>query len=199
MPSLFDSKFWKDEEDALWEAMAGLYVSAYLAGIDGGVNALPPELQPLVDFDLLNTNALDFAKKYRYDLISGINDTTRRQVQDAMTEWIKSGDPLPVLQKTLAPIFGKARANMIAVTEITRIFAEGNTAAWASTGFVTSNRWMTGRDDKVCPICRPRAGQVYPINDMANRPPAHIRCRCWLQPVVDVALVQKQIERILSG
>lgn len=199
MTSLFDGQFWKEEESLLWEAIAGLYMSAFLAGIDGGINELPPELQTLVDFDVLNTDALEFAQKYHYDLISKINATTRKQVQDAMTNWIRSGDPLSVLEKQLAPIFGKVRANMIAVTEITRIFAEGNTAAWASTGFVNSNRWMTARDDKVCPICRPRAGQVYALDDLANRPPGHVRCRCWLQPVVDVELVKRQVERILNG
>jgi SPP1 gp7 family putative phage head morphogenesis protein len=199
MPSLFDSQFWQSEEAALWESLSGLYLSALFAGMEGGVDILPPELQTLVNFDALNHDALDFASKYRYELISKINETTRTQVQEAITKWISSGDPLSVLENQLAPIFGKVRAQMIAVTEVTRVFAEGNISAWNSTGFVDSFSWETARDERVCPICTPRAGQIYKLTDSSNKPPGHVRCRCWIRPVVNVDLVNKQVERILNG
>lgn len=198
MPSLFDSQFWQSEEAALWEALSSLYLSALFAGMEGGVDILPPELQALVDFDVLNNDALKFARQYRYDLISKINETTRTQVQEALTSWISSGDPLSVLESQLAPIFGKVRAQMIAVTEVTRVFAEGNTSAWNSTGFVDSFSWETARDERVCLLCSPRAGQIYKLNDPGQRPPIHVRDRCWMRPVVNVDLVNKQIERILN-
>ena len=122
-----------------------------------------------------------------------------KQVQEAMASWIQSGDPLSALENTLGPIFGTVRAQMIAATEITRIFAEANSKAWSSTGFVNKVQWQTARDERVCPICGPKAGQLYDVGDSGNRPPAHIRCRCWLQPVVDVEAVGAQVERILNG
>jgi hypothetical protein len=30
-------------------------------------------------------------------------------------------------------------------------------------------------------------------------PPAHVNCRCWMQPFVSEELVDEQVERILRG
>lgn len=199
MPSPFDSQFWLSEEALLWEAASGLYLSALFSGMDGGINTLPPELQTLLDYDVLNTDALKFIEKYRYDLIKKITETTRTQVQEALSNWIRSGDPLSVLETTLTPIFGANRANMIAVTEITRAFAEGNAIAWKATGFVSQVKFNTSRDDKVCPYCSPLAGQIFDVDDYGHKPPIHVRCRCWNSPVVNVDAVMAQVERILNA
>ena len=196
---MLDIRFWQNEADLLWLALSGVVIESLLDGMYGGVEALPTDLQPLVDFDTLNTDALQFAKEYRYDKIKGITDTTMKQVQEAMTDWINSGDPLSSLEDILTPIFGEVRAQMIAATEITRIFAEGNASAWESTGFVSQQKWMTNRDDRVCPICGPRDGQLYNLKDPEFTPPAHVRCRCWMNPVVDVEAVLAETERILNG
>jgi len=199
MATPFSSEFWDDEEDYMWEALSALYLSILFAGMNSGVTALPPELQTLVDFDVLNTNALRLAKEYRYELIKGITDTTRKQVQDAMSDWIRSGDPLKVLEDALTPIFGEVRANMISATEVTRIYAKANASAFESTGFVNMVKWMTNQDDRVCPICAPLDGQHFDPADINALPPAHVNCRCWIQPVVDVDAVKREAERILNG
>lgn len=197
MSSVYSQDFWDDEEDLLWLALSSLFVSVVIKGMAEGIAALPPEIQPLVNWDVLNTNAIRYAKAYRYDLIKKINDTTRKQVQEAMTDWIRSGDPLSVLEDTLAPIFGQIRAEMIAATEITRIFAEANSAAWTSTGFVNQVKWNTAQDERVCPICGPKSDELFDMD--GEKPPAHVRCRCWLTPVVDVASVGSIAEGILNG
>lgn len=198
MASVYSNDFWASEEDLLWLALSSLFVSVLIDGMAEGIEALPPEYQPLVDWDVLNTNALRYAQEYRYDLISKINATTMQQVQEAMTNWINSGDPLSALEDTLAPVFGRVRAEMIAATEITRIFAEANTQAWMSTGFVNKVQWQTSQDERVCPICGPRAGRLYDING-GDKPPAHVRCRCWVTPVVDVDAIGILAEGILNG
>ena len=50
--------------------------------------------------------------------------------------------------------------------------------------FVVAVKWVTSRDEKVCQVCRPRHGMVYPINSVPALP-AHWGCRCWLALVVD--------------
>jgi len=199
MATPFDTSFWDDEEDLLWEVLGSVYLSILFAGMQSGVGALPPELQTLVNFDVLNTNALKLAKEYRYDLIKGITDTTRKQVQTAMSDWIRNGDPLNVLEDALNPIFGQVRAQMISATEVTRIYAQANASAFESTGFVNQVKWNTNQDDRVCPICAPLDGQLFDPNNIAELPPAHVNCRCWIQPVVDVDAVQREAERILNG
>jgi len=43
--------------------------------------------------------------------------------------------------------------------------------------------WHTANDEKVCAICGPREGQIFPIEDKDEVWPAHPYCRCWLEPV----------------
>jgi SPP1 gp7 family putative phage head morphogenesis protein len=194
----YQQEFWSNDEEELWNDVAPLLLEVYFSGIDGGVDALDPGMRVLVDFDHINTDALDFARRYRYDLIKGITETTRRQTQKAVSDWISSGAPLDALEAVLQKTFGSVRANMIAVTEVTRVFAEGNAAAWSSAGLVDKVRWNTAKDDLVCPICQPRAGEEYDLNDVTHRPPAHIRCRCWLQPVVSEERLAERLDEILA-
>ncbi len=199
MPTPIDSQFWSDEEDALWSALIALYITTLEAGMEGGVDALPPNLQALVNPDEFNRHAQEYARQYRYELIKGINDTTRTQVQTAMIEWLHSNEPLSSLEAKLEPVFGKIRAAMIAATEATRVFQDANALAWTSTGFIKEVKYQTAVDSLVCPICGPRHGMNYPIDDKSNHPPQHINCRCWTLPVVSEEAVQEQIERILAA
>jgi hypothetical protein len=122
----------------------------------------------------------------------------------------------------LQPIFGATRAEAIAATEVTRVVAAGNETLWQSTGVVSGKRWMTARDERVCPICGPLHGRLTELNrgfeftpdDLANneelrkalrgataitilRPPAHVRCRCWEQPFVSEELLRRELDRIV--
>lgn len=42
-------------------------------------------------------------------------------------------------------------------------------------------RWVTEQDDRVCKVCGPRDGKVYPIDKVPPQP--HWGCRCRLEPV----------------
>ena len=85
--------------------------------------------------------------------------------------------------------YSEERARQLAVTEVTRAFAEGNMAAWRAAGVIEKRRWNTNNDELVCPVCGPLAGQVRGLDDEFGDgiplPPAHPRCRCWITPVVD--------------
>jgi hypothetical protein len=53
-------------------------------------------------------------------------------------------------------------------------------------------------DDLVCPICAPREGQLFPIEQMDQLLPAHVNCRCVGKPVVDEDLFEQQQRQILG-
>ncbi len=184
-------QFWDDEERALWDALNQLIIVTLMDGVGEGVNGLPSNYQVLADWNVVNQSVLEYAKIYRYDLIKKITDTTRNQVQTAITDWMREGSPLEALTARLEPVFGAVRAEMIAVTETTRVFAEGNKMAWDSTGVVNTSKWQTANDDLVCPICGPLNDQVT-----EEMPPAHVNCRCWKRPVVDETAVARRFAEI---
>lgn len=174
-------EFWDAEEQALVQALLPLINGA---AADGATNGLA-ELSVGVDLALVNTAVTQWAREYTFDLVKGITETSQAFLEQALETWIASGQPLPALIDTIASAFGPVRAEMIAATEVTRAFATGNQLAWQESGVVDGMRWMTVNDDLVCVICGPLDGEVLPL-DSEEIPPAHVNCRCYVQPVVNL-------------
>ena len=101
------------------------------------------------------------------------------------------------------------RARTIAETEMQNAIQEGELRYWdaaIASGEVDESkvgkRWFTVQDDRVCPICRPLDGQVIPLKSSFSslgftglRPPAHVRCRCFMQFATDGDFDEQAQER----
>ncbi len=224
MPTLDprDPQFWNIENARLWEEISPLAMRALLAGATTAARQLPVDIAPLINWDLFNESAISYLHQYRLSTITGITESTRRQAILAIDNWIREGAPLGTLQSTLAPVFGRTRAESIAITEVTRVYAEGNLRLWQSTGLVGVKRWQTAFDDRVCPICRPFHDTIVEIDgafshsaadleaskelqrivrrqgSLFRAPPAHVRCRCWLQPGVSEVALREQVRSTLA-
>lgn len=190
-----DPSFWDDFDELLWAELGSVVLESIAAGAEGGAATLPAGAEVLIDWDGFNRAVADFARGYRFDLIRGLTDTTREQTQRAISDWIASGEPLDVLESRLAAIYGPERAERIAITETTRLFAQGNEMAWQSTGLVQKAIWRTVNDERVCPICEPRDGIEIELGD---GPPAHVGCRCFEVPMMDEALLEERLAEILA-
>lgn len=184
------SDFWLNEaallHDVVWDIVEEAATTAAINAAQGVIQQLLGVGAPAVDFNLLNAAAYEYAQSHAFALVSQITATTQAALQTAMAEWIYSDEPLPALIDKLAPMFGPVRAEAIAVTEITRIYAHSNIIGWRQYG-VNTVRYNTAVDDVVCPICQPHQGHEYAIEQGDIVPPLHVRCRCWLQPVVKIA------------
>ena len=83
-------------------------------------------------------------------------------------------------------LLDQARARLIAVTEITRAHNAGLRYIARRFADITGQElapfWVTERDEKVCPICRPLHLQGPDVwrDKFPLGPPAHPNCRCWL-------------------
>lgn len=180
----------------------GPLVKLIMAGMGAGQEAIyhgsaanpqrPVSAKALeIDWTLLAREARDYARQYVYDLIRNVDATTRQQVQQAVTQWIESGQSLDELKKSLQAIFNDpARARLIAQTETTRAFAAGSQERYrrADVKFV---KWYSVRDGSVCPICKDLVGTTAPIDEGFKTakgtvfPPAHPSCRCYIRPVLE--------------
>jgi hypothetical protein len=212
------------ERQLLRQEFTDVTMDILLAAGSNGAAALPANLSVLIDWDVFNAAALDWLHMYLGDVplagrggawswAADLTQSTRKRVVTEIDNWVRAGDELDVLKRRLAPIFGNQRASMIATTEVTRIYAEGNVLTWQASGLVGAKKWMTAVDDRVCPICGPMHMTIVEIDrewqytaelrelnpeldkaltsikqDAFRVPPAHVNCRCWLQPVVIEAL-----------
>ena len=235
-----NAEFWTNERRLIWQSFNDIIMDTMLAGMSNGLPLLPAAIQPLVSWDVVNQAALGFLREYRSDILNQIDIVTERQTREIINDWLLSGDPLDSLETQLAPIFGATRADAIAATEVTRLYAQGNMMLWQSTGVVGGKAWQTARDERVCPFCGPLHNQIVELDQdftlsadtiagseqmqqllgnrytpelamqramtllgnvgsTASAPPYHVRCRCWLKPVVALDLVEQQIGASLAA
>jgi len=160
-----------------------------LVGVNGGIEIFKEYINLVMDYTMLDAAALEFARTYSYGLIKGIENTTRDIVAKAISAFIETpgftiGDIMDLLP------FGPVRAQMIAVTEVTRAFASGQMLAGRELenqypGVPVVKTWFTNNDEFVCDICEPLDGAEVPLDEPFesgdDEPPAHVNCRCWME------------------
>ena len=151
---------------------------------------MPETKQIDVSWELANDAAADWARRHSSTLVTDILDTTRDKIRRSVAGFVEGGENLGQLRNRIADTgaFSLERAQMIATTEVTASYAEGNIAAWNESGVTEGKMWNTANDELVCPICGPLDGTIAPLNGEFeggfSAPPAHPRCRCWVTPKV---------------
>lgn len=177
---------------------AELYL-LFLEAIVDGIDLFDEEIPLDVSYDKAKQLAAQYAREYVTEWIAGLDSTSAEAVRSAVAAFIETpGMTVGDVIRTLETTFDPARAERIAITEITRAYAEGNQLAgedmaeqWP--GVRVTKRWFTNNDDLVCPICGPLEGKEVGIDEdfesggePYDNPPAHVNCRCWTSVGTDL-------------
>ena len=184
--------FGRDQQ--LRDAVSRAVQDAADLGVTVGVDTLEG-MSYGFDYTLANVTARDWALRHSTELVAEMAQTTREGVRQAVSRYIGNAEPKERLINDLEVYFDRKRAEMIATTETTRAFAEGNRIAYRESGVVEGLIWLTSRDEKVCSICAPLHGRIVALDggdfrshlpdevrdktrQVISAPPAHPRCRC---------------------
>lgn len=146
-----------------------------------------------VDWGMVNERAIEWSRQYSFDLVRGINATSRQTLRRAVGNYFERSMTIGELEDMIRGTFGPVRAEMISVTEVTRAAARGEDAIWEelhAQGIDMTPIWNTNNDELVCIICGPLNGKPAAGRDGGepywNHPdkgrvtlPAHPRCRCF--------------------
>ena len=143
-----------------------------------------------IDWAASNQEAINFARKYTFDLVKGINATSRELLQTSVSSYFEQQMTIGQLEGMLTSTFGPVRSEMIASTEITRAASQGEQIVLDQLheqGIEMEATWETNDDEQVCDICGPLDGTNADEFDNDGQPqwgemgppPAHPRCRCW--------------------
>lgn len=177
--------FWNHEREILYEILFPLISAATLSGAAFAFEELAGMVTLGIGFDVVNDAVIRWSAAHTTEVVNQITKTSMAAFIDKFDPWLNSGKHLDSLIEDLTPFYGPVRAEMVAVTEVTRAFALGNMATWRASGVVKGFNWMTAEDDRVCVICSGQAdGNPYGMD--ADTPPLHVRDRCWLQPIVPI-------------
>lgn len=185
----------------VWAQVEQQYASALLPELQGIYMAALEQTAASVGvgfaWDIANERAISWARQYTYELVGGINETSQRWLADAITDFYNAKLSYKDLVTRVSTVFGPARAENIAVTEVTRAAAAGASEFERELnvlGVETETVVATAEDADVCEaICLPKQG--LPVSEV-GWPPFHPRCRCW--PVVKVKIPAKALQHILA-
>lgn len=139
-----------------------------------------------IDVAVINTAALQWAREYSYELVSGLTETTKNLVGEVIAHFVETpGMSVGDVRDMLTPAFGQVRAQLIGVTELTRAFSMGTEIyqeMLRGYGLDMEEVWETSADERVCPMCGPLHGQPESVwkSRFPHGPPAHPGCRCWV-------------------
>jgi SPP1 gp7 family putative phage head morphogenesis protein len=198
-------RLWAGENETFWNSIRETILDvaserAVVAAVSGG---------NLDTWNLIDERVIAWAEDYyidadgdTYGSVPNLNLTTRTEFQKRFVEWQRgelgvSGrtetgelrEGLDALIASLEPVFGVERAERIAITEISRVFAMAELESARSNEFVEYLMYEASVDERVCPICGPRHGTVVqknadgfgaPGDSMVSFPPVHVRCRCQI-------------------
>jgi len=203
-----DSKFWDSEDRLLLALLLPELSDMSEAAAQALVEQMESQYTVGVDWTLVNADAVDWARKYAYDLVKGIDNTTKQGLQRHVGAWIETpgatmGDLFDKLEGLYA--FDRKRAKLVGVTEVTRAYAQGTKIAargYEDAGLFTWRKtWHTNNDGLVCPLCQALHNESVdgldtPFSDGTIDPPLHPNGRCWttLEPVLVTAAAEEEQE-----
>jgi len=100
---------------------------------------------------------------------------------EIVAQGVAEGRPTDAMVQDLRSRLGvvKSRAEAIVRTESLRAYNDASNTYYAAQGIELVMYYATA-DDRACPLCAPRAGNIYRRQDI--RVPLHPRCRCYLAP-----------------
>ena len=119
-------------------------------------------------------------------VLGQVTNTSQTGLAREIRRFFEQGMTFEELEQRLIPLFGPARAESIAITEVTNAAAIAEDIFFESLGAAADDfipTWHTSEDERVCPICMPMNGLeavdgyfVHPESgQMYRRPPAHPR------------------------
>ncbi len=153
MPTPLLTEFWENEKKKLLAALLPAIEERAIAGAQAGKAKLR-QAGIIFDDELANAAAARWAREYAGKLVELMSGTSQKTIGEIVANWIETpGSTMGDLTERLTPLVegNTDRAFMVATTETTACYAQGEAIVYQSLGI-------------------PRAVFL---------PPGHPRCRCW--------------------
>lgn len=118
--------------------------------------------------------------------LRSVQEARKLPARDPSTgRFVKKRSASSMFEEDLSELFADPRRITIAATEITDAISSGELslaeAIAEANDFGLDAVWRTEDDDRVCPVCFPVDREPSAVFiPLVGYPPAHPRCRCWL-------------------
>ena len=182
--------FWASIQAEQGEELLSVLLLLYLASSKQAEAAIPERIPgERHSLQQLQTEARDWAQRRAGVLAQGHVQVARERLSTVQQTWNQIiDDGKRITRQTvlddLEPTFGPGRAASQAVTETTAARQEAVERVTLRRGQISeSDKWVTERDARVCPICAPLHNRNRTIwaRRFPTGPPAHPNCRCIIE------------------
>ena len=131
------------------------------------------------DFEAIAAASDGVIQNYADDWWRQFSRSTQDGLRNAIARADANGLGVQSVIKDIEPLFGKARATRIAVSETTNLVGQGAQETYRQAGFAEWE-WRTVRDSRVDPTCDALDKKRFPMSRSFQR--AHPNCRCFPVP-----------------
>lgn len=141
---------------------------------------------------LPDQHAIEFLSDYTFNNIKSMNEDIVNKLRQELSRGYMEGEGVTKIKERINKVFkvGKARSEMIAITETNRASGFGKLHAYQKAGEKGKKKWITHFDDRTSDICKRLDGQIVDLNENFKDPktgweglsnPAHVNCRSgWI-------------------
>jgi len=192
---LDEQAFWEELGEQARKVMQPVFRALLTAGAEVGAEEIVQVGQKQIATGLealIDAEATAFTTQWW----NGLEGTTKDRLRSAIRTHVERGIVMEDLLKDVEPIFGEGRAGAIATTETTRLFARGALLSYGAAD-IKRVMWRTANDPWVEDMCRELEGQTWEIGQH-QEPPRHVRCRCWLSPVIEEIVLPEEYRELVS-
>lgn len=182
-------RFWTTLKAPALKIVIPVFTEIYLGGVEAALRlgmAKKPKRRAArkaaVDLraEAIAARAREYITGYANEWWDQLAAQTRTKLANKIVNAHDLGLPLEDIIADVGTLFGSNRAELISITETTRLFGAAAQDTYDQLGF-TGWDWNTVNDDAVDEICSDlESGSPYPMSQ--DFEPAHPGCRCWPTP-----------------
>jgi SPP1 gp7 family putative phage head morphogenesis protein len=178
-----------EKENLIWirfsHGLLAIFVTNMGQALEAGGQYTERELRVDVGWSEKGHPAINWLRKYGAELVSKVNDTTRKNIRSAIRISIDLGETREQVEERVRKIINNpVRAEMIAQTETVKAYTQGRLEVARGLGFETEKVWEAIMDNRTSQTCINLNGKVLPLDEAFpggyDGPPAHPRCRSSL-------------------
>jgi uncharacterized protein with gpF-like domain len=185
-------RFWKSLKRPALDIVIPVFTEIYMGGVEAALRtarakrpkkrrgskatAVAADLRA----DAIAARAQDYINGYANEWWDQLAAQTRTKLANKIVNAHDQGLALEDIIADVSTLFGSNRAELISITETTRLFGAAAQDTYGALGF-SGWDWNTVNDDAVDEICSDmESGSPYPMSQ--DFEPAHPGCRCWPTP-----------------
>jgi SPP1 gp7 family putative phage head morphogenesis protein len=165
------------------EKLVGEHIKkSYMLGLETAETRLGAD----IGIGTFERDSLKMLQSTGLALVKDVPQEAKKRLAFEISNGILSGDGIQEIRRNMNKVFdaSNARLESIARTEVSRAMTEAELNGYERSEVVERVEWATAEDERVCPICEPKDGKTYTLDEARGLIPIHPMCRCDFIPVV---------------